>query len=42
MASGRDEPSLIGFDLVGASVWVGRGADVGMVTSIIRALKDSR
>ena len=42
VASGTDEPPLIGFDLEGASVWVGLGADVGMVTSIIRALKDSR
>lgn len=42
VASGTDEPPLIGFDLEGASVWVGRGADAGMVTSIIRALKDNR
>jgi transposase len=30
---------LIGFDLDGASVWVCPGADAGMVTAIIRALK---
>jgi transposase len=30
---------LIGFDLEGASVWVCPGADAGMVTAIIRALK---
>ena len=33
---------LIGFDLDGASVWVCPGADVGMVTAIIRALKASK
>jgi transposase len=30
---------LIGFDLEGASVWVCPGADAGIVTAIIRALK---
>ena len=30
---------LIGFELDGASVWVCSGADAGMVTAIIRALK---
>ena len=33
---------LIGFDLDGASVWVCPGADAGMVTAIIRALKASK
>ena len=33
---------LIGFDLEGASVWVCPGADAGMVTAIIRALKASK
>ena len=33
---------LIGFDLDGASVWICPGADVGMVTAIIRALKASK
>ena len=42
VASGTDEPPLIGFDFEGASVWVGRGADADMVTSIIRALKGDR
>ncbi len=37
-----EESPLIGFDLDGASVWVCRGADAGMVTAIIRALKASR
>jgi transposase len=32
----------IGFDVDGASVWVCRGADAGMVTAIIRALKASK
>ena len=33
---------LIGFDLDGASVWVCPGADAGMVTAIIDALKASK
>jgi transposase len=37
-----DVAPLIGFDMDGASVWVCRGADVGMVTAIIRALKATR
>jgi transposase len=34
-----DAEPLIGFDLDGASIWVCPGADAGMVTAIIRALK---
>ena len=45
-AGGRAAPveaaPLIGFDLDGASVWVCPGADAGMVTAIIRALKASK
>lgn len=37
-----DATPLIGFDLNGASVWVCPGADAGMVTAIIRALKASK
>ena len=37
-----EEPPLIGFDLDGASVWIGRGADARMVKAIIRALKSTR
>lgn len=37
-----DAHPLIGFDLEGASVWVCAGADVGVVTAIIRALKASK
>jgi transposase len=33
------EMPLLGFDLEGASVWVCRGAEIGMVRAIIRALK---
>jgi transposase len=33
---------LIGFELDDASVWVCSGADAGMVTAIIRALKASK
>jgi transposase len=33
---------LIGFELEGANVWICRGADAGMVTTIIRALKAAR
>jgi transposase len=33
---------LIGFELEGASVWVRSGADAGLVTAIIRALKASK
>jgi transposase len=33
---------MIGFDLDGASVWICPGADAGMVTAIIRALKASK
>jgi transposase len=40
-ASGEATP-LIGVDLDGASVWVCPGADAGMVTAIIRALKASK
>jgi transposase len=36
-----EEMPLIEFDLEGASVWVCRGADIGMVRAIIRALKAS-
>lgn len=36
-----EEMPLLGFDLEGASVWVCRGAEVGMVKAIIRALKAS-
>jgi transposase len=36
-----EEMPLLGFDLEGASVWVCRGADIGMVRAIIRALKAS-
>jgi len=37
------EPApLIGFDLDGASAWVCPGAEAGMVTAIIRALKASK
>jgi transposase len=36
-----EETPLIGFDIEGASVWVCRGADIGMVKAIIRALKAS-
>ena len=32
-------PHMIELDIDGASVWIWRGADVGMVTSIIDALK---
>jgi transposase len=34
-----EEMPLLGFDLEGASVWVCRGAEIGMVRAIIRALK---
>ena len=37
-----DAPPLIGFDLNGANVWVCAGADAGMVSAIIRALKASK
>jgi transposase len=37
-----DMAPLIGFDMNGASVWVCPGADTGMVTAIIRALKASK
>ena len=45
--SRKDQPAndaapLIGFELDGASVWVCAGADVGVVTAIIRALKGSK
>jgi transposase len=33
------KPHMIELDIDGASVWIWRGADVGMVTSIIDALK---
>ena len=33
---------LIGFELAGANVWICQGADAGMVTTIIRALKATR
>lgn len=36
-----EEMPLLGFDLEGASVWVCRGAEIGMVSAIIRALKAS-
>jgi transposase len=36
-----EETPLLGFDLEGASVWVCRGAEIGMVRAIIRALKAS-
>jgi transposase len=32
-------PHVIEFDVDGASVWIWRGADVGMVTAIVDALK---
>ena len=34
-----DADLLIGFELEGANVWICQGADAGMVTAIIRALK---
>jgi transposase len=36
-----EEMPLLGFDLEGASVWICRGADSGMVRAIIQALKAS-
>jgi transposase len=33
------QPHMVELDIDGASVWIWRGADVGMVTSIIDALK---
>jgi transposase len=44
----KEEPAsveaapVIGFDLEGARVWVCPGADAGLVTAIIRALKASK
>lgn len=37
-----DASPLIGFELEGASVWVRAGADAGMVTAIIGALKAAK
>lgn len=38
----RDADPVIGFELAGANVWICPGADAGMVTTIIRALKATR
>jgi transposase len=37
-----DADPLIGFELEGANVWICAGAEAGMVTTIIRALKAAR
>ena len=37
-----DADPLIGFELEGANVWICPGADTGMVTTIIRALKATK
>jgi hypothetical protein len=37
-----DATPLVGFDIGGASVWVCRGAEIELVTAIIRALKATR